>query len=215
MKIKWIGHSCFIIETESKTTLLIDPYNPFIGYNPIEYNADIITLSHNHFDHNIKNNLNLSPLLINCATKYKFKDIEIEGFKSYHDKLNGLKRGENLIFKFNIEGYTLCHLGDLGHIPSKEFINTLGKIDILFIPIGGNYTLNGKEASLLCKNLKSHIVIPMHFGTNNLKIKLDGIEKFLIHMQSNTKVSNNTIFIDNSIKSHTNLVYIFNTLQVK
>ncbi len=146
------------------------------------------------------------------SIEYKYEDLKIKGFKSYHDKLNGLKRGSNIIFKFNIDGFNICHLGDLGHLLPKNFIYNLGPIDVLLVPIGGNYTLNGKEAATLCKNLNSHIVIPMHFGLNNIKIKLDGLEDFLIDMDKNLEIGSNIITLENNIKNYNNMVYILNTI---
>ncbi|WP_251861609.1 MBL fold metallo-hydrolase [Clostridium sp. Marseille-Q2269] len=210
MKIKWLGHSCFILESSSKTTILTDPYEPSIGIHSLNYNSDICTISHNHFDHNFKDDLNKNCIIIDTPIQYKHKDLKIKGFKSYHDKLKGLKRGNNIIFKFKIDGYDICHLGDLGHLLSKDFISNLGNIDVLFVPIGGNYTLNGKEAATLCKNLNSHIVIPMHFGLNNIKIKLDGLENFLLHMDKRLQIGCDTITLENNIRNYTNMVYILN-----
>ncbi|MDS1003201.1 MBL fold metallo-hydrolase [Clostridium sporogenes] len=208
MKIKWLGHSCFILESNSKITIITDPYEPSIGIHRINYASDICTISHNHFDHNFKDNLNKNCMIIDTPIGYKNKNLKIQGFRSYHDKLNGLKRGNNIIFKFNIDGFNICHLGDLGHILSDDFIYKLGHIDVLLIPIGGNYTLNGKEASTLCKSLNSNIIIPMHYGLNNIKIKLDGLENFLIHMDNNLEIESNTITLENSIKNYRNMVYI-------
>ncbi|MCC5424767.1 MBL fold metallo-hydrolase [Clostridium botulinum] len=212
MKIKWLGHSCFILESDTKTTIITDPYEPSIGIHRMDYASDICTISHNHFDHNFKDELNKNCIIIDTPIEYKYEDLKIKGFKSYHDKLNGLKRGSNIIFKFNIDGFNICHLGDLGHLLPKNFIYNLCPIDVLLVPIGGNYTLNGKEAAALCKNLNSHIVIPMHFGLNNIKIKLDGIEDFLIHMDKNLEIGSNIITLENNIKNYNNMVYILNMI---
>ncbi|KEI93671.1 MBL fold metallo-hydrolase [Clostridium botulinum] len=212
MKIKWLGHSCFILESDTKTTIITDPYEPSIGIHRMDYASDICTISHNHFDHNFKDELNKNCIIIDTPIEYKYEDLKIKGFKSYHDKLNGLKRGSNIIFKFNIDGFNVCHLGDLGHLLPKNFIYNLGPIDVLLVPIGGNYTLNGKEAAALCKNLNSHIVIPMHFGLNNIKIKLDGLEDFLIHMDKNLEIGSNIITLENNIKNYNNMVYILNMI---
>ncbi|APH20488.1 MBL fold metallo-hydrolase [Clostridium botulinum] len=212
MKIKWLGHSCFILESDTKTTIITDPYEPSIGIHRMDYASDICTISHNHFDHNFKDELNKNCIIIDTPIEYKYEDLKIKGFKSYHDKLNGLKRGSNIIFKFNIDGFNVCHLGDLGHLLPKNFIYNLGPIDVLLVPIGGNYTLNGKEAAALCKNLNSHIVIPMHFGLNNIKIKLDGIEDFLIHMDKNLEIGSNIITLENNIRNYNNMVYILNMI---
>ncbi len=212
MKIKWLGHSCFILESDTKTTIITDPYEPSIGIHRMDYASDICTISHNHFDHNFKDELNKNCIIIDTPIEYKYENLKIKGFKSYHDKLNGLKRGSNIIFKFNINGFNICHLGDLGHLLSKNFIYNLGPIDVLLVPIGGNYTLNGKEAATLCKNLNSHIVIPIHFGLNNIKIKLDGLEDFLIHMDKNLEIGSNIITLENNIKNYNNMVYILNMI---
>ncbi|EJO5346174.1 MBL fold metallo-hydrolase [Clostridium botulinum] len=208
MKLKWLGHSCFLLQSNSKKTILTDPYEPSIGIHRINYASDICTISHNHFDHNFKDSLSKNCMIIDTPIEYENKDLKIKGFKSYHDKLTGLKRGPNIIFKFTVDGFNICHLGDLGHLLSKDFIDNLGPIDVLLVPIGGNYTLNGKEAAKLCKNLNTHIIIPMHYGLNNIKIKLDGLEDFLIHMNDNLEIGSNTISLEDDIKNYNNMVYI-------
>ena len=208
MKLSWLGHSSFLMESSNGTKIVTDPFPPNIGYPSNKISTDLVTISHHHFDHNYKNKLNKNCNIIDTAGVFNYKDIKILGIKSYHDKLKGMKRGENIIFKFNIDGYNICHLGDLGHILDDNYLDILKNINILLIPVGGNFTLNGKEAAFLCKKISSNIIIPMHFKTDNVTMKLDGIEKFLYHTKNNIKVSKNFINIDKNISGKKNLVYI-------
>ncbi|MDD7796392.1 MBL fold metallo-hydrolase [Clostridium sp. 'White wine YQ'] len=184
VEIIWFGHSCFLIKTSTGRKILMDPFDETLGYPTVEEEVDIITISHNHFDHNYINKLNSSCNICREPIKYSFNFCSIEGFVSYHDNLNGMKRGPNIIFVVEIDGLRICHLGDLGHIPTKESRRLLEPIDILMIPIGGNYTINGKDASLLTKLLNPKFVIPMHYSTPYVSASINGAEDFLISMRN-------------------------------
>ena len=119
---------------------------------------DIVTISHQHFDHNYTKELNGDYEIIDKIGMYNLNDIYIKGTPSYHDKDKGAKRGDNIIFTFKMDDYTLCHLGDLGHTLSNNDIDAIGDVDILFIPVGGNYTIDGKEASEVTKKINPKIV---------------------------------------------------------
>lgn len=196
MKITWLGHSSFLIETLNNTRIVTDPFSKKIGYEPFKEKADIVTISHNHFDHNYTKEIIGNPRIINSILSIKIDDLTITGFPSFHDKTNGSKRGANIIYLFNVDGFNICHMGDLGHLLSEDSIEKLGKIDVLFIPVGGNFTINGKEAAEVCKKISSHIVIPMHFKTQRLSFPLHGSEEFIINMKNGTRIHNCTFEFD-------------------
>lgn len=208
MIIKWLGHSAFLIENSNGTKILTDPFDETVGYKCCSEKVDIVTISHHHFDHDYVDNLKYDNVIDKTGT-FNICGINIKGIPSYHDKMKGAKRGKNTIFTFDIDGYKVCHLGDLGYILSSDEIKELGPIDILIIPIGGNYTINGNEASELSKLIKSHIVIPMHYKTPLLSFELDGLENFLIHMKNGERVNSNTLVIDKPLEK-VNVVKILN-----
>ncbi|MGE5626769.1 MAG: MBL fold metallo-hydrolase [Solirubrobacterales bacterium] len=202
MKITWLGHSSFLIEDSDGRKILTDPFDESVGYEVFKGNTDIVTISHQHFDHNYIKNLPPNTKVIDKAGFFNIGDIPIEGFPSFHDKEEGAKRGENIIFVFEVDGYRVCHLGDLGYVLSKDEISKLGSIDVLLIPIGGNFTIDGAEAALLSKEIKSHIVIPMHYKTGSLNFTLEGLEKFLINMKNAYKTDACTLNMNGDLNEY-------------
>lgn len=190
MKITWLGHSSFLIEDSKGRRLLTDPFDETVGYKIYEGEADLVTISHHHFDHDYTAKIKNRPEIIDKAGFFNACDIEITGIASYHDKVKGAKRGENVIFVFEMDGFRICHLGDLGHILSKEDIDKVGSVDVLFIPIGGNFTIDGKEASEVARSIRSHIVIPMHYKTPSIDFPIEGAEDFLVHMKNGERIRN-------------------------
>jgi L-ascorbate metabolism protein UlaG (beta-lactamase superfamily) len=200
MEITWLGHSCFLIKSSKGIQLLTDPFDSTLGYDVYTGSPDIVTISHQHFDHNYCKNLLDNYKIIDKIGMFYECDVPIMGVPSYHDKDKGAKRGDNIIFTFKIDGYNLCHLGDLGHTLSDDDIDALGDVDVLFVPVGGNYTIDGKEASEVTTKIKPKIVIPMHYKTSRVSFPLDGVEAFLLHMKNGSKIGSNTLVINDKIK---------------
>ena len=199
MKITWLGHSCFLLEDSKGRKLLTDPFDSSIGYEVYKGNPAIVTISHNHFDHNYTKELKGNYKIVDKTGVFELGGISIKGFPSYHDKDKGAKRGDNIIFTFRMDGHSLCHLGDLGHALTNNDIEAIGDVDILFVPVGGNYTINGKEASELTKKLNPKIVFPMHYKTSQVSLPLDGVETFLMYMKNASKIDSNTLTISGEI----------------
>ncbi|OPJ57411.1 MBL fold metallo-hydrolase [Clostridium chromiireducens] len=193
MQITWYGHSCFLIKTSMGKRILIDPFDSSLGYDNNFPKCDLITISNNHFDSSYINDLNLKTKVINETGEFDINFIKVEGINSFHDKYNGLKRGPNIIYIFNDNKYSLCHLGDLGHIPCVSILEKLKNVDILFIPIGGHFTLNGHEAAKLCKLISPKYIIPMHYKTNKTSLYLDDPKNFIISMKNIKKVHSNIL----------------------
>lgn len=196
MKITWLGHSCFLLEDSKGRKLLTDPFDNTLGYETYKGSPDVVTVSHNHFDHNYFSDLKGDYELVDKVGVFYACDIPIKGIPSYHDKDKGAKRGDNIIFTFKMDDYSLCHLGDLGHPLSNDDIEFIGNVDILFIPVGGNYTIDGKEASEVTKKINPKIVIPMHYKTSQVSFPLEGVETFLMYMKNASKIDSNTLIID-------------------
>lgn len=194
MEITWLGHSSFLLEDSKGRKVLTDPFDETVGYSTFKGDVDVVTISHHHFDHSYIENIKFKESIDKVGFFY-LCDIPVTGIPSYHDKMLGAKRGENTIFVFEIDGYRICHLGDLGHMLSNEDIKQIGNIDVLFIPIGGNYTIDGKEAAEIAKAINSHIVIPMHYKTPMLSFELEGLEDFLSHMKNGDRVGSNKLYI--------------------
>lgn len=169
MEIKWYGHSSFLLTSDAGTRILIDPYYKFLGYRmPVPIESDIVVVTHNHGDHNKVKAASGDYLLVNEPKPYSRGDVSISGFKTFHDKVNGKKRGPNIIFRFRMDGLTICHCGDLGHLLTEEQVNEIGKADILIVPVGGRMTLDGAEAVQVMHQLQATVAIPMHYRTKAL-----------------------------------------------
>lgn len=150
------------------------------GLKPPKIKDDIVLVSHDHDDHNNLEDVNPEAFLINNPGEYEKKGIAIRGISSYHDKTEGKERGLNTIYVIKAEDMTICHLGDLGQekLDEKQ-VEEIGDIDILLVPVGGNYTINYKEAVGVIGQIEPKIIIPMHYKIKDLKIDLDGPEKFI------------------------------------
>lgn len=181
MDIQWFGHSCFRLRTRG-ATVITDPCGPETGYEIPHMRADIVTLSHEHEDHNYCRLVTGEPRIIRRPGEYEIKGVFIIGIPTYHDRKKGQERGKNTIFTFEMDGLRICHLGDLGHVPSQEQIEELSGVSVLLIPVGGGSTVNAAQAAEVVSLLEPNIVIPMHYFTKDLTMKLDPVSKFLAEM---------------------------------
>jgi len=168
MKIKWFGQSCFMITSENGTKVLTDPFKKMLGYKLPEIEANIVSTSHEHGDHNNINAVKSSFVHINELGEFSEGGIEIKGMETFHDKFSGSKRGKNTVYNFKIDEINICHCGDLGHILSSNQIEEIGNVDILLLPVGGLATINAFDAAQVIKQLNPTIVIPMHYRTKAL-----------------------------------------------
>ncbi|MBQ4061345.1 MAG: MBL fold metallo-hydrolase [Christensenellaceae bacterium] len=178
MKIEWMAHSCFKVTLDSGKILIFDPFDDSIGYTRLESNADIVFTSHDHKDHSCLSHLTGDFKVVNTPGDQVIDGVEISGIKTYHDKTCGSDKGQNITFKVKAEGISILHLGDLGHIPDEEYFEQLGQVDILMIPVGGTYTLNGQEAFEVAKKIEPNLIIPMHYKTLFLEMHLDTVFNF-------------------------------------
>ena len=181
VEIRWLGHSCFVLKGKEKT-VLTDPYCPELGYSLGEPEADIVTMSHFHPGHSYIEGIASSPKQIKGPGEYEIGNIFITGLASYHDKEKGETRGKNTIYLIEMEGLSLCHLGDLGHALTSSLAGELGNCDILFLPVGEVSTISIDEAAEIVKQLTPHIVIPMHYKTDVLTRNLESADEFLAKM---------------------------------
>jgi L-ascorbate metabolism protein UlaG (beta-lactamase superfamily) len=172
MEISWAGHSCF--QLRGKNAIVItDPFTPTQGslqgdINRLsKINVSIVTVSHNHPGHNFTEGIGGKPRIIRGPGEYEISDILITGVGAYHDNNHGQTFGKNTIYVIHMDELVICHLGDLGHSLQEEQLETVADADILLIPIGGNHTLNATQAAEVISQVEPHIVIPMHYPTDN------------------------------------------------
>jgi L-ascorbate metabolism protein UlaG (beta-lactamase superfamily) len=167
MEIKYLGHASFLIKAK-EGKVVTDPFDPKIGLKYPKQEADIVTVSHHHSDHNNVTQVGPSPLVLDWPGEFEKQGIRIFGFQSYHDKQKGAERGENVLYKIEAEGISILHCGDLGVIPNDDLIDEIGEVDILMVPVGGYYTIDSSEAVELIKKIDPSVVIPMHYGRTEL-----------------------------------------------
>ncbi|KKS52183.1 MAG: Zn-dependent hydrolase of the beta-lactamase fold protein [Parcubacteria group bacterium GW2011_GWA2_42_28] len=167
MDITFLGHSSFKIRGKNGI-VVCDPFSPKIGFPFPKVSADIVTISHHHFDHFAIDQISGTsrkdkPYVIDSPGEYELLDIAVSVHPSFHDAENGKLRGKNNITVIRIEGIAIAHLGDLGHLLSDSDINSLGAIDVLIIPVGGEYTIGSKQAVEIAEAIEPSIVVPMHY----------------------------------------------------
>ncbi|QAA32258.1 MBL fold metallo-hydrolase [Clostridium manihotivorum] len=169
MKIKWFGHSCFMITSDNGTRIIIDPYKNMLGYKlPKDIEVEIVVTSHDHGDHNYIEAVEGNFVHINKTGSFLEHGIEIKGVEAFHDKVSGAKKGKNIVYNFAIDGIKLCHCGDLGHTLNADLVKEIGLVDILLVPVGGGFTIDAVDAVEVMNQLNPTVVIPMHYRTKAL-----------------------------------------------
>lgn len=185
MKITWLAHACFKIETKGKI-IAMDPYNSKIGLTlPKGLTAEIVTISHQHVDHNDPSEITGVKQVLDKPGDYVIEGIDIRGVQAYHDDSNGSMRGPNTVFVIESEGIRVCHLGDLGQILTADQLSEIGHVDVLMIPVGGVVTLGPMEAMETISLMNPKVILPMHFqiGERKSRFVLKGVEEFLSVMK--------------------------------
>ena len=193
MKIKYLAHAAFLITSEKGTRIITDPYETSDGlkHGVIKETADIVTVSHEHGDHNNVSAVAGKPKIVKATDEVK--GISIRAIATAHDDKGGSQRGKNTIFCFNIDGINVCHAGDLGHMLSADQVKAIGKVDVLMIPVGGFFTLDAVTATKVCDQLKPKVVIPMHFKTPKINFTISDVEPFLKDKGNVTRSKESTI----------------------
>jgi len=183
MKVKFLGHASFLLTSQKGTRIITDPYKPGcfdggIQYDPITEEADIVTISHEHDDHN-ETNIKGDPVFVRETTQQEIEDIMIKGLDVFHDTNEGRDRGKNIMYTMHIDGMNVVHCGDLGHDLDPQDVERLGKVDVLLIPVGGHFTIDSANADTIINALKPKVVIPMHFKTEKCGFPIAPIEDFI------------------------------------
>jgi L-ascorbate metabolism protein UlaG (beta-lactamase superfamily) len=195
MKVKWLGHACFLITSRDGLIVITDPYavGGGINYSPIKETADVVVVSHDHGDHSNVSAVQGEPEVVKGDGTKTARGIQFRSIASYHDASQGTRSGPNTVFCFTIDDIKLCHLGDLGHVLSPGQVTEIGAVDILFVPVGGFFTIDAPVASQVCGQLKPKIVIPMHFRTPKCVYPIAGVEDFLKGKKNVRKVGGSEV----------------------
>jgi L-ascorbate metabolism protein UlaG (beta-lactamase superfamily) len=178
--INWLGLSCFRIRG-SQAVIITDPFPPDSGYSLGKQTADIVTVSHPHPSHSYIQGVN-GAKVVRGPGEYEISGVLIIGLTAYHDSVKGQSRGKNTIYLMEVDGVTICHLGDIGHVLDDKLIEDMGKVDILMLPVGGMNTITPAMAAETIRKAEPKVVIPMHYQTPASKRELEPLESFLKEM---------------------------------
>ncbi len=189
MKLKWMGHACFHITAGDGTQILTDPYDESVPYKAPTGPAHIVTVSHDHFDHNAVGRVEGSPEVVRGVGERTVRGISFRGIPAFHDTKGGRDRGQDVIFKFTVDRVVLAHFGDLGHTLNAEQLKFLRDVEVALLPVGGHFTVGAKEAAEVVRSLPQlRIVIPMHYRTEAVKDwPIRPVEEFLDEVGLPTK----------------------------
>ncbi len=191
VKLTWYGQSAFRLDSPGGAVALMDPVPDKLGYTMPKMPADLVTVSHEHFDHIAVDKATGGPKVLRGlkpggrqwnTVDETVRDVRVTSVGAWHDADNGKQRGLNSIFVFETGGVRIAHLGDLGHALSDEQVKAIGTVDVVLIPVGGHFTIDAAQALDVVDQLNPRqVVIPMHFKTPRMTMKLPiaGIEPFL------------------------------------
>jgi L-ascorbate metabolism protein UlaG (beta-lactamase superfamily) len=193
MKIKWLGHAAFLITSDSGIKIITDPYETSEGlkYGKINETADIVTVSHEHGDHNNAAAVRGNPRVIKESAEVK--GIKIKAVAAAHDSSGGGQRGANTIFCFQADGVRVVHLGDLGHLLTDSQVADIGKVDVLMVPVGGYFTIDAATAQKVYEQVKARAIIPMHYRNDKCTFPIDGVEEFIRGKTNVTRVNGSEV----------------------
>lgn len=174
MDIYYLGHSSFKIKGKN-TTLITDPFSEkMTGLKFPKSEADIVTISHNHEDHNQADMVSGNPYVVSNPGEYEVKGVSVFGIGAFHDTKEGEEKGKNTIFIIEMDKIRICHLGDLGHKLDEKELEEVDGVDILMIPVGGSVTVNSSEAMEVVTQIEPKIVLPMHYNEEGLNQQIFG-----------------------------------------
>ena len=182
MKLSWVGHSCFRMTAQDGTVVITDPYDDSVGIEMLPLRADLVTMSHEHHDHNCEQMLIGHPVIARGVEEAHVGGVETRAVSSYHDEVRGAKRGENALRIFVIDGLKLVHAGDLSCMPEESVLEAIAGADVLLLPVGGFYTIDASAAKRVIAAARPRCVIPMHFRTARCGYPIAGVAPFLAAM---------------------------------
>ncbi|MCI0531945.1 MAG: MBL fold metallo-hydrolase [candidate division Zixibacteria bacterium] len=210
MKIEWFGHAFFLLSGE--IDIAIDPFKDLNGYPNPKVKADVVLITHSHFDHNQPQVVEGEPEIIREYGSKEVKGVGIQGIKTFHDTEQGKKRGENTLFVIEMGGIRIAHCGDLGQILTDDQLKQIGQIDVLMIPVGGYYTIDAQGAWENVDKINPRIVIPMHYKQPFMDEKnpLVGVEGFLGDRKNIKRPESNTLELSKADLPAEQTIYVLN-----
>lgn len=183
MEITWYGHSCFRLTERNYATVVTDPFDhKAVGYSALKLKADIVTVSHDAPGHANLDAVKGSDHIIDGAGEFEIGGVFITAVQTAGGGKKSKDKTRNTLYVFDYEGITVAHLGDLQEVPTQSEVEALGTVNILLIPVGGGSSLNAAKAAEVVSVIEPNLVIPMHYSTDDAKIKLDPLNKFLKEM---------------------------------
>lgn len=178
MKIRYIGHSCFWLETAAGTRIVIDPFDG-IGWKMPRVTADFVCCTHGHFDHGYTDGVHGWKETVSAPGEYACAEVKIIGISSFHDDRQGGLRGNNVIYRIEADGAVVCHMGDIGQEPDADLVHKIGRPDVLMLPVGGRYTVDAAGALAYVRAIGPKTVLPMHYKTEDCTLDIAPPDKFL------------------------------------
>jgi L-ascorbate metabolism protein UlaG (beta-lactamase superfamily) len=180
MDVTWLGQSCFRLRGKN-AAVITDPYPPTLGLKLPRQDAELVTISHDHENHNYTQAVR-DAFEITGPGEYEVAGVSVIGFPTFHDTEKGARRGRNTVYLIEIDDVRVCHLGDLGHALDDTDAETVASVDVLLVPVGGRTAMTAVQAAEVVRQLEPRFVVPMHYATPGVKVPLDGVERFLKEM---------------------------------
>jgi L-ascorbate metabolism protein UlaG (beta-lactamase superfamily) len=180
LDVTWLGHGCFRLRGRGAAAVT-DPYPPSIGLKLQRLDADVLTISHEHDNHNYTQAVR-EAYEIHGPGEYEVAGISVIGLPSYHDAEKGASRGRNTVYLIEIDDVRVCHLGDLGHTLDDSEAERISSPDVLLVPVGGHNTISAAQAAAVVRQLEPRFVVPMHYSIPGIKLELDPLDRFLKEM---------------------------------
>ena len=182
MRIEWIGHACFRMTAQEGTVVITDPYDESVGIDMIPLEADLITMSHEHHDHCETSMIVGSPVIARGPQLAGVGSVTARAVNSWHDDVQGKKRGFNTVRIFSADGLKIVHMGDQGCMPDEDVLEAIMQADVMMIPVGGTYTVDAAGAKAIIERAKPVCVIPMHVKTAHCPYPIAKVDEFLALM---------------------------------
>lgn len=212
LSLGWYGHAMFLIQDDEGRRIITDPFDPSIGYPFPRIEADVVLVSHDHFDHNNVKDIIGNPVVLRGEGEKEVSGLFFTGIPAFHDQSGGSERGSNIIFRWEMGGLSLAHLGDLGHplLPSQAEL--LEGLDLLLIPVGGTFTIDDEQAFELVERLRPRLVIPMHYRTDLLSFPIKDVQPFVSRFPEVVYAGKETIFLSREVLKEGTLVIVLDYL---
>jgi L-ascorbate metabolism protein UlaG (beta-lactamase superfamily) len=213
LRIRWHGHACF--EIAGSVTIVTDPHDgKSLGIAPPKTKADLVLISHDHFDHNCVGLVSgPETSVIRKPVMTVERGVRVEGITAFHDSSGGAKRGQITLFKFELDGTTFCHLGDLGHDLDDAIVEKLSPVDILFVPVGDVFTVGPDSAKAVIESISPKVAVPMHYRMPGMTLSIQPIQSFLrlCDQKSIVKVGNEIDFSKDDLPETGTQIWVFST----